>query len=231
MTPLATLQNLKAERIAITKKLAPVNTLMAEKRSELAKLQSAIAAANGLLDTAIKTAAQVEGRALIGAATPAEVADAKKARAAAQMAHAATQTSASSVRVLEQELNGLQAAVHDDGVRLGAIATEEASAEERYLRSIVESLGVAYDDDCKTVGKSFAALLAAQQMLAAANLNPNLTGGSTAMLLLPSFNTPAAHSPVGVLLDYDRTRLQQPQQFQAIRDRIAGDGVHINGLT
>jgi hypothetical protein len=228
---LSKLTALKSERIAITKQLQPLNALSAQKRSELAKLNSELAGADARLDAAIQHAAHVQGRALIGDATPEEVDAAVKARQAAVAAHAATQTASAGLRTHTAELDGLQAAGHDLGVRLAAIAGEEAAALEGYLRDLADEAAAEYAVTARALETKLAVVLAYQQALARANLDPNLLTGAAWNFCVPGLNSPSAKTAVGWIADIDGARAQQPQQFALIRARIAADGVTVPGLT
>jgi hypothetical protein len=229
-TSLDTLRALTFERIAISKKLAPLNTRMATLRAELSSKQAAVGSADAAVAAAATASGLVEGRVLIGDGTADELEQARTARKGAETARAAAQKALAGVGGLSDELAGLEAAGATLAQRLVALDGIEAVARERYVRDVADEIASAYAEAARALAPKFAAVLAAQQMLARANLEPNLLTGSTEMLLIPAFNTPSARSPSGVLVDFDSARRQQPAAFDTIRERLLADGVTVPGL-
>jgi hypothetical protein len=227
---LETLRALTSERLAINVKLKPLNTHMATLRAELSAKQAAVKGADAAVNVAATECGLIEGRVLIGEASEADAEQARMARKSAETARAAAQKQLAGVGTLTAEINGLGAAGLSLGERLAALDGIEAKARERYLRDVVDEIASNYAEAARALAPKFAAVLAAQQMLARANLEPNLLTGSTEMLLIPAFNTPSARSPSGVLVDFESARRQQPAAFDTIRERLLSDGVAVPGL-
>lgn len=227
---LSSLHNLKNERLEIAKRLTPINTLSNAKYGELAKLRADILAADGSLHAAIQHAAHVEGLSMIGDATPEEVATAKKARRAAETAHAATQAASVGVGALAAEIDGLGEAGRELGLRFGEICVEEVAAQERYLRGLADDAAREYADAARVLASKLSAVLAYHQALARADLNPDLLTAGVWHFGIPALNSPSARTPSGCLADIDSARREQPEQLAIIRARLAADGVQIDSI-
>jgi hypothetical protein len=233
MTHLQTLHALKAERIALAQKLAPLNALLTGRQQDLAKIYAATATAEASLDATTEHAAHIEGLHAIGEATAAQLKAARMARQDAQAAHHAAQSAAARVRGLLGETTGLQAAGHSLGVRLMAIDPEERIASEGYLRDLADEAAGVYASKARELAGALASVLAYQQALAAADgVNPDLITPGVWHFSVPCLNSPSARTPSGAaLVEIEHARLQQPAALASIRARIAADGVAIPGLT
>lgn len=230
MKSLSNLRALDAEQATIQTKLEPLNKLLSEKQKQLSTLRADIAAAESILDEAVKRHATVVAQQALGTAGADEVKQAYAARQAAQKVYDATQTSSAGVRHLISEIDATAGAGQALGVRLVAIAAEHKTATEAYLRDLADEAAAGYAATAHDLAERLGAVLAYQQALAAANYEPNLLTGAAWQFGVPSLNSPSARTAGGLLVGIENSRQQQPQQFAAIRQRIAADGVVIAGL-
>ena len=95
MKSLSTLRALDQEQSDIQIRLKPLNDLMAAKQGELTRLRSDVAAAECILDEAVKRSATVAAMQALGTAGADEAKAAQHDRQAAQKAHSATLTASS----------------------------------------------------------------------------------------------------------------------------------------
>lgn len=232
MSPLDQLRALGDERKAINDRLQPLSMLMAQKQSELSKVRAAVADAQATLDAAVKHSATIAAQQALGSATIDDAKSAMVAREAAQKEFADAQALAVGIRDLITEYDAMQAAGHDLALRLGAIGNEESALRERYLRQLADDAAADYATVAQELSEKLATVLAYQQALAAANLNPDLLTPAVWGFSIPSLNSPSAQgkSGSGLLIEVDHARQMQPIAFQQIRQRIAVDGVSISGL-
>ena len=230
MTSLDTIKSLDTERSAINARLLPLNRLMAERHGELDRLRALAIGAERELDAAVTRAGLVEGQHLIGAATADDLKTAQEARQRAEQAHGDAQSAVAVMRSLDAEMRGLQDAGAELAERLQSVAVEEKLAREQYLRDIAAHAGSEYRAAAEVLATKFAAVVAANQLLAQADVMPNLLVGSTWNLLVPAFNLDTARSPSGVLVDTEGARRHVPGALLGLKARITNDGVVVPGL-
>ncbi len=230
-TSLETLRALSAERIAINKKLAPLNMRTATLRAELSSKQSAVVGADAAVAAAATASGLVEGRVLIGDGTADELEQARTARKGAETARAAAQKALAGVGGLSDELAGLEAAGTTLAQRLVALDGIEAVARERYLRELADEAAADYAVTAHALATKLATVLAYHQALAVAdNMNPDLLTAGVFHFSVPSLNSPSAKTAGGALTDIDAAHKQRPEQLAAIRARLLTDGVTVPGL-
>ena len=231
MNPLEKLRSLETERRAINTKLLPLTRLLNERHGELQRLRNQADSVNRDLVVAVSNAGLVEGRHLIGVATMDDLTASQQARQRAEQAHRDAQAAAATIRTIDAELVGLQAAGAELAERIQAIATEEKAATEQYLRDIAAEAGSEYRAAAEVLATKFAAVMAANQLFAQADdVTPDLLVASTWNLLVPAFNLDTARSPSGVLVDTEAARRHVPGALIDLKKRIVSDGVVIAGL-
>ena len=228
--PLTQLRTLSAEQADIHLKLKPLNDLMAAKQKDIAKVRADFAAADTALDAAAKHAATVQGLQALGSATAAEVKAAMQAKQAVQDDHGKAQSAMAGIRLMLTEADSLGSVGYGLAVRLSGIANTVQELNERYLRGLADEAASEYAATARALAEKLAVVLAYQQALAAANFNPDLLTAGTWNFGVPSLNSPSGKNAGGCLVTIENSRQQQPEQFAAIRARIAADGVSVAGL-
>lgn len=107
---------------------------------------------------------------------------------------------------------------------------EAATLREQYLRQLADEAAGEYATVARELSEKLATVLAYQQALAAANLNPDLLTNGVWNFGIPSLNTASAKTAGGCIVEIEHARHAQPKAFTAIRARVAADGVNIPGL-
>lgn len=232
LTALNALRSLAAERESIHEQLKPLDALLAAKRQDQSAMLENLAAASSNLDAAVKNAATVAAKAALRLATEQEAMDANKVRQQAQKAHTAAQTQSTGLHQLETEIAAFDAVGHEHALKLVSIEAQAAVLRENYLRALADESAAVYAENARALAKALAEVMAANQALALAEMNPDLLTPLAWVFSVSTLNSPSATASNGggVLVDIDRVRLQQPAAFEALKTRIVADGVTIPGL-
>lgn len=232
MTPKETIIALAAQQVALSKQLAPVNIVVAQKTAKVAQIVGALVATTAELDRAIQRNANVQSLVMIGAPGQYDADETKKVLVTAQKAHQAAQVAAEGVRALEHEIAGHRAAVSTYAADLATIEADIETAKKAYLFGLADDAAGRWRTAAKLLSSIGGELLGYHQALAVAGFDPSILSVGFWSTTVASLELPSAKTQWGgPLVTIDDIKVQQPAALAAVRAQIVADGVHIHGLT